>query len=519
MSRLDFVCRILHAVLLVCVVLQLWIDPSYENTLSVWMTGGAAVLLVEYLRRSRPFDDAPLSSLALLGFSVTSQLASLVAQTAQWTAYIELLRVPVTTFGILASVQLMAILVHYVYRRFEPLQAFKDGVAATVLTPLGVHAVPQPLVLWCMSSIGVASLLQGGAQFGDVSGKALQALEFMTWLPFLILVYERHFGEAYCSFKKQAPLVLLYALMVFGVGMARNARSLMFIGPMIAVLLYLMVSVRTPGAIPRKSMVKVAAGVVLAGVAVMVVSDLVTAMVVTRDKRDTSTRWEMVQETYHALTDRTRIQAYRDAGYLDTVNKPYDEVYLTNPVLARFSETKFHDNMFYFGGRFGDREREDLIKEVGMQILVLMPQPLIDWLDLNIKKWEYSYSMGDFYVDADHGGGVGSYFTGSIWADLLVMFGVFMPFAAMLMMLLTFMLLDALTRLNGAYFISPVGMCMAWTIFIYGVGGPSVSSKLALFLRETPQKVLLYAIVFWLVQLFVRRALFNPAAEPMKALG
>lgn len=517
MNRLDFVCKILLAVVSVCVMLQLWIDPSYENTLSVAMTWAAAVVLAEYLRRSRPFDDAPLSSLALLGFCVTSQLASLVAQTAQWTAYVEWLRVPVTTFGILASVQLMAILVHYVYRRFEPLHAFRDAVAATVLTPLGVHSVPQPLVLWCMSSIGVASLLQGGAQFGDVSGKALQALEFMTWLPFLILVYQRQFGEAYCSFKKQAPLVLLYALMIFGVGMARNARSLMFIGPMIAVLLYLMVSVRTPGPIPRKSLVKVAVGLAFAGVAVVVVADLATAMVVARDKRDTSTRWEMVQETYHALTDRARIQAYRDVGYLATVEKPYDETYLTNPVLARFSETKFHDNMFYFGGRFGDSERQDLIEEVGIQILVLMPQPLIDWLDLDIKKYQYSYSMGDFYVDTDHGGGVGSYFTGSIWADFLVMFGVFMPFVAMLMMLLTFMLLDALTRLNGAYFISPVGMCMAWTIFIYGVGGPSVSSKLALFLRETPQKIVLYAIVFWLVQLFVRRALFNPPAEAARA--
>lgn len=513
MNRLDFVCRILHAVVLVCVMSQLWIDPSYENTLSVLMTGLAAVLLVEYLRRSRPFDDAPLSSLALLGFCVTSQLASLVAQTGQWTAYIELLRVPVTTFGILASVQVMAILVHYVYRRFAPLTALRDAVAATVLTPLGVHAVPQPLALWCMSSIGVASLLQGGAQFGDVSGKALQALEFMTWLPFLILVYHRQFGEAYCSLKKQAPLVLLYALMVFGIGLARNARSLMFIGPMIAVLLYLMVSVRTLGPIPRRSIVKVAAGVGLAGVAVVLVADLATAMAVTRDKRETSTRWEMVQETYHAMLDRTRIQAYRDVGYLATVEKPYDETYLHNPVLARFSETKFHDNMFYFGGRFGESERQDLIKEVGVQILVLMPQPLIDWLDLKIKKWEYSYSMGDFYVDTDHGGGVGSYFTGSIWADFLVMFGVFMPFVAMLMMLLTFMLLDALTRFDGAYFISPVGMCMAWTIFIYGVGGPSVSSKLALFLRETPQKVVLYVIVLWLVQLFVKRTLFKPSAE------
>jgi hypothetical protein len=515
MSRLDFVCRMLHALVLACVVSQLWIDPAYENTLSVLMTAFATTVLVEYIRRSRPFDDAPLSSLALLGYCVTSQLASLVAQSAQWTAYIELLRVPVTTFGILASVQLMAILVHYVYRQFEPLTALRDRTAATLLTPLGIHAVPQPVALWCMSSVGVAALLQGGAQFGDVSGKALQALEFMTWLPFLILVYHRQFGEAYCSFKKQAPLVLLYASMVFVVGMARNARSLMFIGPMIAILLYLMVSVRAPGPMPRKSIIKVAAGVLLAGMAVVVVADLVTAMVVTRDKRETSTRWEMVQETYHALTDRTRIQAYRDAGYLDTVMKPYDEIYLSNPVLARFSETKFHDNMFYFGGRFGDRERDDLIEEVGMQILVLMPQPLIDWLGLNIKKWEYSYSMGDFYVDADHGGGVGAYFTGSIWADLVVMFGVFMPFVAMLIMLLTFMLLDALTRLNGAFFISPVGMCMAWIIFIYGVGGPSVSSKVAFFVRETPQKIVLYAIVFWVVQLFIRQARFTPPSPPV----
>jgi len=515
MNRLEFVCKVLHATVALCVLSQILIEPSYENIWSVVMSGAGIAALTQYLWKSRPFDDAPLSSLALLGFCVTSQLAALVAQTMQWSPYVHMLRDPLTTFSVLSGVQLIGIGTHYVYRHFQPLYGFRDKVASVVLSPWGVHDAPRPLALWVMSLIGVASMAKGGAEMGDVSGKALQALEFMTWMPFLILVYQRQFGEAYCSFKKQAPLVLLYALVIVGIAMARNARQLMFIGPVIATLLYLTVAVRDPGPMPRKSIYKVGVGLILASVAVALVADLATAMVLAREKRETATRWEMLEETYHALTDRTRIQAYRDSGYLAAITEAYDETYLSNPVLARLSETKFHDNMLYFGTRFGELERGDIMEQAGMRIVVLMPQPLIDFLEIKIKKEKYLYSMGDVYVNTDHGGDMGGFVTGSIWADLLVMFGPFAPFVAAMFMVLTFIMLDSLTRLSGSYFISPVGLCMAWIIFIYGIGGESIATKLSMLLRDTPQKVVLYALVFWGVRLFIRQSVHQPQA--MKA--
>lgn len=515
MNRLDFVCKILHGAVALCVFLQLLIEPTYENVCSVLMSGLAIAALTQYLWKSRPFDDAPLSSLALLGFCVTSQFAALLAQTMQWSSYVQMLRAPLLTFSVLASVQMIGILTHYVYRRFQPLHGFRDKVASTLLSPVGVHDVPKPMALWLMSLIGIAAMAQGGASFGDVSGKALQAMEFMTWMPFAILVYQRQFGEAYCSFKKQAPLVFMYALLILAIGMARNARQLMFIGPVIATLLYMTVAVRDTSPMPRRSVYKVWVGLVMGSVAVALLADLATAMVLVRDKRETSTRLEMIEETFHAMTDRTRIQAYRDSTYLAAFQEAYDEAYLSNPVLARLSETKFHDNMLYFGSRFGDLERDDILEQAGMRIVVMMPQPLIDFLELKVKKEKYSYSMGDVYVNTDHGGDMGGFATGSIWADLLVMFGPFAPFVAAMFMVLTFIMLDSLTRLSGSYFISPVGLCMAWVIFIYGIGGESIATKLSMLLRDTPQKVVLYAIVFWGVRLFIRQSVHQPQA--MKA--
>jgi len=350
---------------------------------------------------------------------------------------------------------------------------------------LGVLDVPKPQALWVLTCLGLASLIQGGAGFGDVSGKALQAMNFMIWLPFLILVYCRQFGDAYASMKTQLPLVAIFALVVVGIAVVRNARQLMFIGPLIATLMYMAVAVREPGPMPRKSIARIGAGLVMGVVAVVLLADLVTAMAVVRDKRDEVKGLELIKETFYTLQDGAKLDAYHERGYLETVQGLYDENYLDNPLLGRLSETKFHDNMLYLSRDLSASGRERVIEENITKVILLLPQPFIDFLGLKINKQEHSYSMGDVYVQDVLGMSQGGYITGSIWADSVAIFGDFWPFVIFLILVVYCMAFDAMSKALPVLVIAPVGFCSAYAIFMYGIGGESLAIKSATLLLTT----------------------------------
>ncbi|MEY4429743.1 MAG: hypothetical protein RLZZ182_2432 [Pseudomonadota bacterium] len=517
MTRLDFVCSVLHLSLLTCLLCQAAIDPSYENFVPTVMSCASIAVLVQYIWSSRPFDDTPLSALALLGYAVTSQAAALLSQTFQWLPYTHMLRAPMTTFAVLSSVMLLAVAVHYAYRRFQPLHAWRDLASRSLLSDWGLYDVPRPTFIWAVSSLGLLSAYSGSAGTGDVGGKALQAMEFLAWMPYLILVYHRRFGRAYCDLRVQLPAVALYALVLVVVGMSRNSRQLMLMGPVIALLMYFTVVIRERSAMPIRSVSKILVGLVLSGFMVALMADLATAMVLAREKREGATPREMIEETYHALLDRNRIQAFREASYLAAITDRYDEHYLSNPLLARLSETKFHDNMFYLGLQFTDRERQEVVDETLVRFVTLLPQPAIEFLNLKIRKDKYAYSIGDVYISEALGLDMGSFVTGSIWADAVVIFGPYAPLAAMAVLWFSFWVIDLFSRLDSGYFISPVGLCMAWTIFLYGLGSESFVSKVAMLARELPQRLVLYLMLYNAIRFFRPSMRFTGQTLPQSA--
>jgi hypothetical protein len=513
MNRLDFVCGALLIACVSCVLAQAAIQPDYDNIMASMIAGVGIAGFVLYMWISRPFDDAPLSSLALFGFCVTAEFASLVSQTVQGTPFVRFLRDPVFTFSILSAVQFIAIAAQYTSRRFKPFSSFRDWMAQTFMSPFGVHDVPSPQALWVLTVLGFASLVQGGAGTGDVSGKALQALNFMVWMPFLILVYCRQFGESYASMKAQLPLVLMYALVVVGMAVARNARQLMFIGPLIATLMYMAVSVRELSPMPRKSMVRVSVAIAVGVVAVALLADLVTAMAVVREKRDDVKGLALIEETYQTLRDGSKIEAYREQAYLSVTQEVYDEIYLGNPLLGRLSETKFHDNMLYFSQSASEADRARVIDENVLKVVVLLPQPFIDFLDLKINKNDYSYSMGDVYVQNSLGMSRGGFITGSIWADALVIFGDFWPFVVFIILVVYCMTFDSMSKLLPALVISPIGFCSAYSIFMYGIGSESLGYKAATLVRDVPQKVLLFSLAYYPIRLFFPQWVYKSGKE------
>lgn len=497
---IDVFFTLLLCVLWLAAALQvLKLGSDTDNVICVASTAVSSSLMLLYIWRSQALVTHPMSALALLGMTVTSQLASLLIQTMDMSSFTRWLRAPVLTFTLLAMLHVVAIATHWAYRHLTSIQNFTHGVAHHVWSPLGILKVPPVHVIWLLSIIGFLAYVMGGGATGDVGGKFIAAAGFLMWLPFMIPFYQKLEDGKYCQLSRHIPVIVVYALLITAVAVVRNFRQIMFIGPIQAMFVYLLYVARDDSPASSKTVWRLLASTVMLAASVWIVSDLVTAMSMMREKRDKSTPMEMLRGTAEAYFDKTGILRARDERILDAIIYPYDETYLSNPALARFSETKFHDNMFFLSRDLSDMEVKELRDAIWRHTLAMLPQNALDMLEIPLDKNDNMFSMGDVHLNLMTGADMGSYVTGSMWADIYALTGPFMPFVSSALMLLTFVVLDSLTRLDSGHFISPATLCATWPIFVYGMGGESLAFKASMLLRDIPQKALLYALALALV--------------------
>lgn len=162
----------LQAICIVCGLLQFYIDSSYDNLIPAVLATATTTLMLQYLRASDSMTTHPVSSLALLGFTVSSQFAAMVTQSLDGEPFTRMLRAPLLTFSILGSVHVLAIGTHWVYRHFKPFDGTSRFIAERVVSPIGGHTIPPVGVIWVMGLFGLVSMAMGVGQFGDVSGKS-----------------------------------------------------------------------------------------------------------------------------------------------------------------------------------------------------------------------------------------------------------------------------------------------------------------------------------------------------------
>ncbi|MBI5924580.1 MAG: hypothetical protein HY836_03200 [Aquabacterium sp.] len=513
-TRKDLCFALLQLGALCAFVIQLLISADPVNLECVGWVVISSSLVFQYLWRSNSPEQYPVSALALLGLCVTTVYAALLAQSVDGAPLIELLRWPQTTFRVLAAVLFLSVLGHWIYRHLAAPQAGAQRITRLVHRPLKIVAIPSVHMIWLMSGVGAYALATGGGvATGDVGGKAFQALNFLAYMPFLIPIYHRQYGARYCTMKTQGPLIAGYVALLCVIGMALNARQLMVIGPVQALLMYLVYAWRDERPVTRSTVKWLLVSAVSLMIAIAMFAQLATAMVLVRDKRDTLKPWELIKETVTTLTDSARMAQYRQDALLDARYKVFDETYLSNPVMARFSETKFHDNTIYFGTRLTDRDRSELWDATIDKSLAILPQNLLDALEIRVEKDDYAFSFGDYYRYLNEGldNTLGGFSVGSVWAHLLGLFGIeWFPVVVLLLVIPSSMYLDSfVTREQGVVNIAPVIMCSAWSLFSYALGSESLAWKIGFYLRDIPQKMLLYTVMYliimWGTQLFGRR--------------
>ncbi len=498
----------------VCFFIQIKVDASTENLVSTALVCGSTTLLVQYLWRSQAMQTNPISSFALLGFGASCQFVSLVTQSLEFAPFVNQLRAPLLTFTILSSSLVVAIVAHVCHRHFLPFRSASEGLARNIFGRFQIHRIPLPHTLWLYAAMGMVAMVAGGGNFGDAGGKFIAAFAFMMWAPFLMPLFQKVVGSSYCDMRKQGTMLVLYFGVIIVIGLIKNYRAVIFAAPVQVVFTYIIVSCWRPEPLSRGFMRGVGIAMVVGFLLAPVLGNLVTAMEIARASRDKASPMEMLVQTGEAFMDTKRLKQYREAGGLSRVLDLYDEQYLSNPMMGRFTETKFHDNMLFFGQSFTERDREALIDNEIDKAIAIVPQNFLDALDIKLKKEDFTYSNGDYYLNLTLGGHLGGYATGSMWADLYVIFGNWWPVATFGLLIAVFITMDAFADMRPGRFICVSTMCHIWQLFLYGISSEAIVNKFNQVTRGMLQEVLVYGVLI-AICVFALKLFKLPAFVPL----
>jgi hypothetical protein len=515
LTRASLLFGLLQFVPAVCGVGQLFIDGgSSVNTLACILVLLSHTLTVQFMQRTRTFHKAPIGGMAVLGMCVTTQSGALVAQTLSWSPLTEGLLDAINTFGWLATFQLLAVASLATFQGLLVLTTLKGALQAT-LRPLQILAAPSPAELWGIGLVGFAAL--GAASAGELGllGRIVSGLRFLAWAPFLIPVLKAMRPGYNADMTKHWPALASFLLLAILMAIVVNARNLMFYGVVSAGLLLLMLTLRDDRLASRTLMLRVGIGVVIGLAALQPLADLATAMVVVRGMRDTASPQEMIEETVRVLfVERHKLTVYRQHDELASVIEVYDENYIDNPILARFVETKFHDNMLNAIGGLQPDEIDELWRISSLQVLGAIPNPVLKWLSVELDKPWLMVSMGDHIMKLSLGIEVGSFKTGSLFAHGLALFGIGFTAVYVLLCFIVFIIWESLCEIqqDGSLLMAPVGMLLVWPVFRTGVSGESIVALIHDLGRNFSQSVILYTIILWTVRLTLRMAALRSLA-------
>jgi hypothetical protein len=487
----------LIALTVLAVLLQFVISFSIENVASSCIVMASALTALLYLRGTSALEQHPLSTMAIFGFCASTQLGALLVQTAARTPLVLSLYNPLYTFGTLAFYQAIAVLMHVVYRFFSVRKSTNPGLIRGLLDWAGIYRTPSCGTLWYMGCAGLPTMLFGRSE--GVMGKIAIGFSFLAWAPFLIPIYAREIGESYCNVRLNRFLLVPYTGAFAVLGLAINARGIMFSGVATVGLLYLLRAMRSDALVTARALRRLGAlGLFFLAISGPL-SDLTTSMAIARQVRGKVSATTMIRTTLRIWRQPGVIAAYRADQQLASRFSAYDEHYIANPMLARLVETKFYDTAFHFASTLTTDDAQARLRDVSLKFAWAgFPTPLLRAMGINIDKDDLGFSMGDYLAYLSRGIPLGGRKTGNMFAQGIALFGPLFPFLYAAICLGLFGLMDLLTIRpeKGSARLSAVGMLQIWTFFVGGITYESLHKVLHLFIRNFAQTLLIYLLMF-----------------------
>ncbi|CDZ62977.1 Hypothetical protein NGAL_HAMBI2605_22320 [Neorhizobium galegae bv. orientalis] len=490
-----------------CAAIQVGVSPDITSMFCAVSAGLIGILVFCYCTKPSRIERHTISTLVVLGFQVHSTLAALIVQTLVWKPITFNLEAPVATFSVLALLQLWAMALHWFYAQSRVMQAVTITIRQRMFAPLGLYRSPTNRQLWSMGLLGSFASWYAHADrwgednFGDIAFKLLAGLSQFSVAPFLIPIagYLLDPPDGKRTFNWLALTV--YSTLTLYIALARNSRGVFAVNVLTVVICLAVAIVIGRFILTRRRMIWMAVAVLLSPIPAGILSDLATAMVIARDDRSDISSQDLVLSTIGTYFDGEALRSRQETDRI-LAEGSYNEIYIDNPLLARFVSTKYIDHNIALGLSLsqtgGGLARENAVN----QLLLLLPTPVLNFFAPELDKSSNAFSSGDYYNFLVTGDELGGYRTGSSIADGFVLLGAFYVVVFAIFALANFIIGDALTirMRDGHALLSALACICIVRFFMNGLMDESVTAQAGNLIRALPQTVLLYALIFWLTR-------------------
>ena len=493
--------NLLIVITMLAFIAQLFIDLSTINIASSMIILLSAFITFFYFRWSSALEINPLSSFAILGFSLTSTIGALWVQSFSWTAVSENLRQPLLTLSWLVLFQITAIVAHCVHRfKLNSGNIEKLSIVRKLFNWMGIYETPTPQILWIIGIFGLLCVL-----FARIFPVA-NGFSFLAWAPFLIPIYYFYEGESYCNLQKSIFYLAIFFSVIVLLAMFFNARGMMFTGGGILGSVLLLRLMQSRYQANPKILFPFAMTILIGFIISIPLSNLATAMAIARQDRAKISPIKMISNTIENFNDLEKLESFRQVENQTDSNLKYNEIYVINPLASRLIQTKRHDNMIYFAGRINDNSTELIVQKETDILWATLPQPILDAFKIDIDKRFLVISMGDILAHYAIGTPLGGLRTGSVFAQLLLFFGFFSIPIYLVMCLFLFGAIDLFAKksANGFITFSIVGMLSLWSNFNSGIVADSFHQLFMGVVRGVFQTAILYFIAFFFAKFLTK---------------
>jgi cellulose synthase/poly-beta-1,6-N-acetylglucosamine synthase-like glycosyltransferase len=152
----------------------------------------------------------------------------------------------------------------------------------------------------------------------------------------------------------------------------------------------------------------------------------------------------------------------------------------------------------YFESRLAEKNWDELADSSVETLWLILPEPVLKYFDIKLKKELYQYTMGDFLFYQVTGAKLDGYKTGSLFAHGMGLFGWFFTVVYFLICLALFWILDLLANKNrgGHSVTSVVGALLIWHVYLTGITSDSFNATLSILFRQIPQSILIFVVVY-----------------------
>lgn len=414
--------------LVIASMLQCILFQTTANWVAVLCVLIAWAITTKVFLRSSVLSNYPLSTILVLGFASTQFYFPLLFTLIEGKPITFNLERPYDVF-LHSMASLFAIVLAHIFYQL----VFKKTINRTnsFLKKVGFFNPPTSVQLWLMGMMGVAATFYsyiytpvGWSPTGAASDKFIQALIPFSYAPYFIPV-GKLYGSKETVTKKTTILLILFTIFLFVVSIARNNRTGFIVGFTSISFAYglgLLIDYFRPRFFTIKNAL---IGLVSLWIITGPVADISTAMVMVRDDRHNISYTELLDRTFTTFFDKEGIRLFRLMGNDAAENRFWDEYYMDNIFLARFSNLKYNDLSLMMASKVGNPD-SDMLNYTIDHFFSILPLPFLQTMGINVDKgFVSSGSFGDYfhYKVTGDAWAIGGFRTGHLSGVSMAAFG------------------------------------------------------------------------------------------------